>query len=134
MLFRLAIAPKVDLRAVEIKAVMCLMDDVVKSYSHIQTMVEGMGDAQIVLQGFNAKVVKSTDTFNRVLLEALQAAAESGANLGAAQQTVQDRAREMVRANVNQTLHQGKIALQRTPVSFHEGHVDEIQQEIRNLL
>jgi prefoldin subunit 5 len=89
----LVAAPQLDLRAVKTKAIVSLIDDVVKSYSQIQTMAESLRNTDVVLQAYNTKVTTTTDTFNRVLMEALQAATQPGANLVAAAQTVQQRAR-----------------------------------------
>jgi hypothetical protein len=97
-------------------------------------MTENLGNVDLVLQAYNAKVTRTTDTFNRVLMEALQVATQPGANLVAAAQTVQKCQHEMVRANVNQAVHQGKVARQHITMSFHEGQVDEIQGEINSLV
>lgn len=97
-------------------------------------MTENSGNVDLVLQAYNAKVTTATDTFNRVLMEALQAASQPGANLVTAAQTVQKCQHEMVRANVNQAVHQRTVARQHMIVSFHEGQVDEIQHKINDLV
>jgi hypothetical protein len=90
-----------------------------------------------VLQAFGDKITSASDRFNRSLLEVGQLVGQQGVTqdqVNAALEAVRVRNRELVRASVNHALHRGKVSRVRGAVAFHEGHVDEVYGEIRDLL